>query len=136
MSFFHYAVRLALPLALSAVACSGPASSSSSSEAPVIDNLQVPSTFTVSGTQYSVQGTITFHDNSADITTLHERIPAYSLDSTVAITGATEQGTAQIILGFVATSAVASGTQVEIDVSLIDANGKESNVETEMIGVP
>jgi predicted oxidoreductase (fatty acid repression mutant protein) len=135
MRLFHYASAIALPVALSTAGCSSSASTATSSD-PVIDSLQVPATFTVSGTQYSVTGTITFHDDSAVITTLHEKIPAYQLDSTVSITGASEQGTAQILLGFVATSAVASGTNVEIDVSLIDADGKESNVEVETIAVP
>ncbi|HVN43312.1 MAG TPA: hypothetical protein VMT50_11040, partial [Steroidobacteraceae bacterium] len=39
-------------------------SSSSSGGGPVIDNLQVASTFTVSGLVYTSQGTISYHDNS------------------------------------------------------------------------
>jgi len=134
-SLLRLPVRIALPFALVTVACSSSNSSSSKPSGPTITNIQVPPTFTVSGTQYSVQGTLTYEDDSAAITTLHEKIPMYNLDSTDAAS-LPESGTAEIVLGFVSSAAPASGTQVQIDVSLIDANGNESNVETVTVGVP
>jgi hypothetical protein len=131
---FHF-LRIALPLTLVTVACSSNSSSPTPSNGPTITSIQVPSTFTVSGTQYSVTGTMTYQDNSAVITTLHEKIPMYDLDTTDAAT-LPESGTASVLLGFVTSAAPASGTQVVIDVSLIDANGTESNVESVTVSVP
>jgi hypothetical protein len=133
MSFFH-SLRFALPLALVAAACSS-SNSSSKPAGPTITSIQLPSTFTVSGTQYSVTGTMTYEDDVAAITTLHEQIPMYDLDTTDAVS-LPESGSAQVLLGFVASAAPASGTQVQIEVSIIDANGNESNVESETISVP
>ena len=131
MSFFN---RLPIAFALSVVACSSGGSGPSSQ--PVIDTLSVPTSFTVSGTAYTVQGTITYHDDSATVTQLHEVIPTFGLDTTTTIQGAQGSGTAQIELGFQATQAIPSGTQVEIDVSVLDDNNVESNVEVEQITVP
>lgn len=124
---------LSFAVLASTVACS---SGSSPKGAPVIDALQVPSQFSVSGTTYSVTGTMTFHDDSAPITGLHEKIPSYQLDSTVALSAPTSQGTAQVELGFQAQQAIPSGTQVEIDVSLVDSTGGESPVQANTITVP
>jgi hypothetical protein len=136
MSLFHYAVRLSLPALLSIVACACSSASAPSSQ-PVIDSITLPPSFTVSnGTQYSATGTITFHDTSVAITAMREKIPSYNLDADVALSGAGEQGTATILVGFQAPSAIASGTTIEIDISLVDANGVESNVEVEQISVP
>jgi hypothetical protein len=120
---------------LSGLACSC-GSSSSKGGGPVIDSVQLPSKFTVNGGAYEVVGTLTFHDDGASVTALHERIPTYSLDQQVAITPAAAGGTMQVTLGFTATGTVASGTQVEIDVSLVDAQGNESNVEAQQVAVP
>jgi hypothetical protein len=132
-----------LPRAFAVTALLAPAaglsgcSSSSSSGGPVIDSLQVPSTFGVSGLVYTAQGTISYHDNSAAVTTLHTKIPLYSLDAKSNIMDSTQTATnSPIILGFQSPNMVASGTKVEIDVSVIDANGAESNVEVEQIAVP
>jgi hypothetical protein len=115
---------------------SGCSSSSSSSDAPVIDGLQVPSTFTVSGMLYEVTGTISYHDNGAAVTMLHTKIPLYSLDAKSNVMGMQQATNSPIVLGFQAPNMVASGTKVEIDVSVIDANGAESNVVVEHIAVP
>jgi hypothetical protein len=120
--------------ALSAVACSS--GSSSKGGTPVIDSVQLPSTFTVNGSTYEIVGTLTFHDDGGTVTALHERIPSYSLDSQVALSPAVAGGTMQVTLGFTAQGTVASGTQVQIDVSLIDAQGNESNVEVQDVSVP
>jgi hypothetical protein len=120
--------------ASSGLACSS--GSSSKGPGPIIDSIQVPSSFTVSGGTYEVQGTLTFHDSGSSVTALRERIPAYSLDSQVALSSSASQGTMQVTLGFQAQGTVASGTQVEIDVSLIDAQGSESSVEVEQVTVP
>lgn len=112
-------------------------SSSSSGGGPVIDNLQVASTFAVSGLVYTSQGTISYHDKGAAVTTLHTKIPLYSLDAKSNIVNGAETATnSPIVLGFQSPNMVASGTKVEIDVSVIDANGAESNVEVEQIAVP
>ena len=130
-------LRFALLASLALVACSsGGGSSSSKGSPPVITTLQLPSTFTVSNGDYTAQGTIAFQAGSAAITTLHEKIPAYNLDSTEAVPSIGNTGMAEIIVGFVSSATIASGTQVQIDVSLIDANGNESNVETEQVSVP
>jgi hypothetical protein len=138
MSFLPGPLRVALSIALPVALCSCSSSSGGShpSSQPVIDDLTLPATFTASGSTYTAQGTITFHDPSAAVTGLREKIPSYNLDSTISLSGAGEQGTATIEVGFVAPSAVTSGTQVEIDISLIDANGGESNVEVEQVSVP
>ena len=129
MISLHRALRVALPVI--ACSCSSP---SAPSTQPVIDSLTLPPSFTVAGNQYSVQGTITFHDAKGSVTSLHEKIPTYGLDQTVTIGGVGSPAT--VVLGFVASSPVASGTQVEIDVSVIDDNGVESNVEVEKVSVP
>ena len=129
-------IPFGLVLAATALACSSSSGGGSSSGGPTIDSISLPSTFTVTGTQYVVQGTITFHDNSAAVTGLREKIPAYGVDDTITVPGVQGNGNAQVTLGFQATAAVASGTVVEIDVSLVDANGAESNVEPEQITVP
>jgi hypothetical protein len=132
MSVFHPTVRFAFVCALMnlACACSSPSKPSS---VPVIDDLQLPATFSVSGTTYSVQGTITFHDTGSTVTGLHEKIPTYGLDQTASVSATSP---AVIVLGFQSSSAVASGTQVEIDVSLVNADGVESNVEVKQVSVP
>jgi hypothetical protein len=120
-------------LASAACACG---SSSSKSGSPVIDSLTLPSQFTVSGTTYTVQGSLVFHDDGAEVTAMHERIPSYQLDSQVTMTPAQAQGTAQVELGFQMQTAVPSGTKVEIDVSLIDSTGAESAAQAQTITVP
>jgi hypothetical protein len=132
-----------LPRAFAVTALLAPAaglsgcSSSSSGGGPVIDNLQVPSTFTVAGLVYTSQGTISYHDNSAAVTTLHTKIPLYTLDAKSNVMSGTQTATnSPIVLGFQSPNMVASGTKVEIDVSVIDANGAESNVVVEHIAVP
>jgi hypothetical protein len=129
---------VALSLSLPVAACSSSSSGGKGSgSGPVIDSVDVPTTFTVTGLQYEVQGTLTFHDDGATVTQLHEAIPVYSIDSKINVTGSAQgQTSAQILLGFQATAAVASGTVVEIDVSVIDDNNVESNVEKEQITVP
>ena len=126
------------PFALLLVACGSSSSGGGgSSSQPVIDSIDVPGTFSVSGTTYSVTGTLTYHDDGASVTQLHEKIPAYSLDSKITISGASGgAATATVELGFQAASALASGTVVEIDVSVLDDNNVESNVEVEQITVP
>jgi hypothetical protein len=119
---------------LATAACSS--GSSSKAGAPVIDSLSLPSQFTVSGSTYSVQGPLTFHDSAGEVTEMHERIPTYQLDSTVALSPAQAQGTVTVELGFQAQQAIASGTKVEIDVSLIDSTGAESPVQAQTITVP
>ncbi len=121
-------------LLLSAAACSS--GSSSKGGAPVIDSLQVPSQFSVSGNAYEVQGTLTFHDDTGQVDAMRERIPSYQLDSTVTLSPAQSQGTVQLTLGFQAQTAVPSGTQVEIDVTLVDSTGAESAVQTQTVTVP
>lgn len=139
---------LGVAFALSSAACSS--GGSSSSNAPVIDTLSVPSTFDVvpcgdggtglsgcsSGVEYVVQGTLAFHDDGAEVTQIHLKVPAYGLDQTQDMTGAATQASAQVVIGFVASTPIASGTVVEMDVSVIDAAGAESNVEVEHVGVP
>ncbi len=137
MSFFHhlrFSFRIALPLALLTVACSS-SNSSSKPSGPTITSVQVPSTFTVSGNEYTVQGTITWEDDSAVITTLQEQIPMYNLSQPTS-QSLPESGTASLLIGFETSAPPASGTQIVIDVSLIDANGNESNVESVTVGVP
>lgn len=119
---------------LAVAACSS--GSSSKGGSPTIDSLTLPSQFSVSGTTYSVQGPLTFHDSGGEVTGMHERIPTYQLDSTVALNPAQAQGTITVELGFQAQQAIPSGTQVEIDVSLIDSTGAESAVKSQTITVP
>ena len=130
-----------LPRAFAVTALLAPAAgltgcSSSSSGGPVIDSLQVAPTFAVSGLVYTSQGTISYHDNSAAVTTLHTKIPLYTLDAKSNVKGTQTATNSPIVLGFQSPNMVASGTKVEIDVSVIDANGAESNVEVEQIAVP
>lgn len=135
MRFSTFASFIALALAAVSAGCSS--SSSGPAGAPVIDSLDVPSSFTVNGTEYSVSGTLTFHDDTGTVTQLHEKIPAYNLDNTSVISGASAgQTTATVLLGFTDSAAVASGTVVEIDVSVLDDNNVESNVEVEQVTVP
>jgi hypothetical protein len=119
---------------LATAACSS--GSSSKGGAPTIDSLTLPPQFSVSGTTYSVQGPLTFHDDGAQVTEMHERIPTYQLDSTVALNPAQAQGTVTVELGFQAQQTIPSGTKVEIDVSLIDSTGVESAVQAQTITVP
>jgi hypothetical protein len=119
---------------LAVTACSS--GSSSKSGAPTIDSLTLPTQFSVSGTTYSVQGPLTFHDDGAQVTSMHERIPTYQLDSTVALNPAQAQGTVTVELGFKAQQTIPSGTKVEIDVSLIDSTGAESAVQAQTVTVP
>jgi hypothetical protein len=127
---------LCVVLAAGAVACSGTSGGGGTASGPVIDSVSLPTTFTVSGDQYTVQGTISFHDDSAQVTQLREQIPTYGVDTKITVPGVEGAGNAQVTLGFQATASVASGTVIELDVSLLDANGAESNVEAEQITVP
>lgn len=128
---------LSLVLAAGAVACSGTSGGGGGTgSGPVIDSVSLPTTFTVSGDQYTVQGTISFHDDGAQVTQLREQIPTYGVDTKISVPGVEGAGNAQVTLGFQATAAVASGTVIELDVSILDANGAESNVEAEQITVP
>lgn len=126
----------AAAFAVLAAACSSGGGGSSSPNGPVIDDISLPSTFTVSGNSYTVQGTMTYQDDTGTVTQLHEKIPSLSLDSTIPIQGVQGSTSATLELGFTAASPVASGTVVEIDVSVIDDNNVESNVEVEQITVP
>jgi len=127
-------IRVTIPLAaLVAVACSS-GSSSHASDAPVLDPVTLPATFTVSGNKYTVQAAITYHDATAAVTTLHEKLPAYALDTEIALPAQSVDAT--IVVGFEASSAVPSGTQVEVDLSVIDADGHESSVQAQDAAVP
>jgi ABC-type glycerol-3-phosphate transport system substrate-binding protein len=127
---------LSLVMAAGAVACSGSSGGGGTGSGPVIDSVSLPTTFTVSGDQYTVQGTISFHDDGAQVTQLREQIPAYGVDTKITVPGVEGAGNAQVTLGFQTTSPVASGTVIELDVSILDANGSESNVEAQQITVP
>ncbi|HEY1691449.1 MAG TPA: hypothetical protein VGG39_04785 [Polyangiaceae bacterium] len=127
---------LSVVVAAGAIACSSTSDGGGTGTGPVIDSVSLPTTFTVSGDQYTVQGTISFHDDGAQVTQLREQIPTYGVDTKITVPGVQGAGNAQVTLGFQATAPVASGTVIELDVSVLDANGAESNVEAQQITVP
>jgi hypothetical protein len=125
-------------------AFAGACSSSSSSDAPVIDSLSVPTTASVStvttssGAEqvYVIAGAMNFHDSSENVAsfTAHVTTPANEVvDSTVSLPSPTESGPVQIQLGFPQGGPFVSGATIDYQVSLTSVSGKVSAPVSETV---
>ncbi len=125
-------------------ALAGACSSSSSSSAPVIDSLDIPSTATVgsvtttTGTEqaYVIQGTLNFHDATESVTsfTAHVTNPANEVaDSTVQFPSATANGPIQIQLGLPQGGPFTTGAKIDYQISITSVSGKVSTPISESV---
>jgi hypothetical protein len=127
------AVRFARLLALAIPVAGCSSTSTSSPKPPVIDNLQLPASVTGSANVYTIQGTISFHDDDDQVTTLHVKIPNTNIDNKDAVTPASTGTNVALKLVLTTASPVSPGTVIEIDISLIDQAGAESAVLQEHV---
>jgi hypothetical protein len=104
---------------------------SSVATAPVIDDLQMPSTATVGSDGYfDVNGTISFHDDSGVVNKIRIYIPAVLQTYEFAAEAGASRATVALQVKFAA--ATPKGA-IEYDVSLLDATGVPSEARKQTV---
>src|SRR5689334_17225624 len=107
---------LTLIVLLAAAACGG--------SGPVIDDLQMPETaHSAADGYYSVEGLLSFHDDSGIVNKIRIFIPAVGQTYEFDAAGSLSHGTLPLVVKFSTQSPRGS---MEYDVSLVDAGGQAS----------